>query len=113
MRFTLGKLVFVLCLLTGTAAFLAAAGPQGAPPAGAAGGGGGQGGGRAAPPPPENLKVLPKDWTRQQVQAVMNTFVESLGLQPPAGEGCAYCHSTDPNAPPPAPGRGPAINYAL
>ena len=100
------KLVFVFCLMAGAGAF-AAGDDQGAPPAG-----GGQGaGGRGGAPFPANLKVLPKDWTRQQVGALMNTFVESLGVAPPAGEGCGFCHATDTSQPPAA-GRGPALDYA-
>jgi hypothetical protein len=57
--------------------------------------------------------VLPKEWSRQQVQQLMQTFVESLGVAPPAGEGCGHCHSVDPNAPPPPPGRGPTMDFAL
>jgi hypothetical protein len=62
----------------------------------------------------QNIKVLPKEWTRQQVQALMQTFVESLGVAAPAGAGCAHCHAANPNAAPPQPGgRGPALDYAL
>ena len=39
--------------------------------------------------------MLPKEWTGQQVRAVMQTFTESLGVQ------CAHCHAVDPTAPPP------------
>ena len=109
MRGVAAKLVFLFCVMVGVAAF-AAGDDQGAPPAGGAGQGAGGRGGAAAP---TNLKVLPKEWTRQQVQAVMNTFVESLGVSPQAGgEGCAFCHATDTAAPPPAAGRGPALDYA-
>ncbi len=83
--------------------------PAGMPPAG----GPGQGRGGFQPPAPKNLKVLPKEWTARQVGALMQTFVISLGLQPPAGDGCAHCHAADPNAPPPAAGRGPRLDYAL
>jgi len=64
----------------------------------------GPGGG---PPAPKNLKVLPKTWTGQQVRAVMQTFAESLGVM------CNHCHAVDPKAPPPAEGRGPALDYSL
>ena len=74
--------------------------PPGAPP-------GAQGGKGGTPPPPENIKVLPKTWTRQQVQAVMQTFTESLGVM------CGHCHAEDPNAPAPAAGQMPRLNYAL
>jgi len=88
--------------------------PPAAPPAqGQPPGAPGQGQ-RAAPPPPQNLKVLPKDWSRQQVQALMATFMQSLGLDNSTPEkSCLHCHAADPNAPPPAAGRGPAPNYAL
>lgn len=66
--------------------------------------GGRQGG---APQAPMDLKVLPKSWTRQQVGALMNTFNTSLGVQ------CSHCHAEDPNAPPPAPGQNPRLDYAL
>ena len=53
-----------------------------------------QQGGRGGPP--QNLKVLPKDWTRQQVQALMRTFTSALGVQ------CTHCHAGTP----------PQLNYA-
>ena len=71
-----------------------------APPAG----GGRQGGAAQAP---MDLKVLPKSWSRQQVGALMNTFNTSLGVQ------CSHCHAEDPNAPPPAAGQNPRLDYAL
>lgn len=97
--------------------------PQGQPPAGQPGGQrpGGPGG-----QPPQNLKVLPKTWTGQQVRTLMQTFVTSLGqtpLQgaapgetpptPPPGmnQGCLHCHAQaapNPNAPA---GRGPGVDY--
>ena len=58
------------------------------PPAGAPPGGG--------PPPddkPKNLKVLPKDMSRQQVVAIMNSFTRSLGV------GCDHCHAIKDNHP--------------
>lgn len=63
---------------------------------------------------PKNLKVLPKDWTLQQVRLVMATFMESLGLKNSGapGDGCDHCHAVNPSAPP-APGRGPALDYSL
>jgi Photosynthetic reaction centre cytochrome C subunit len=82
-------------------AIVVAQGPPPGPPAP-----GRQGGGRG-PAGPTNLKVLPKTWTRQQVSAVMSTFAESLGVQ------CSHCHAEDPNAPPPAPGQNPRLDYAL
>lgn len=42
---------------------------------------------RGPPPPaPKNLKVLPKDWPRDSVVAVMRTFANGLGVR------CQYCH---------------------
>ena len=38
---------------------------------------------------PKNLQVLPKDSTGQQVQTVMRTFTQGLGVQ------CTYCHVQD------------------
>ena len=123
MRLFARMAVFSSCLAVGAVAFLAAqqappATPPTAPPA-AGQAGAPPGGGRAAIPL-ENIKVLPKNWTRQQVQAVMNTFVVSLGQQAPAqgapapaagqGEGCLHCHvrGTEPGPG----GRGPQTNYA-
>ncbi len=63
--------------------------------------------------------MLPKDWTNQQVGTLMRTFVDSLGLSNPdpvtqaPGPGCGFCHAADPNAPPPAAGRGPRLKYDL
>ena len=75
-------------------------------------------GGRGPGQPPQNLKVLPKTWTRMQVQALMQTFVASLGQAPPApgappppqgqGEGCLHCHVRSAPAGAPAPGAGAA-----
>ena len=110
MRSATGKLVFVCSLLAGAVAFVAAApDEQGAPPPGQGPGpgAGGRGGG-----PLENIKVLPKEWSRPQVQQLMQTFVESLGVAAPAGEGCGHCHAVDPNAPPPQAGRGPTLAWA-
>src|SRR5437867_3519629 len=98
MRSTLGVALFSCCTIVGAAAFVLAQGqpPAGAPPAqgqGGAPGGGRPGGGGGQQPAPTNLKVLPKNWTRQQVGALMNTFVVSLGQQalpqdaPPAPKG--------------------------
>jgi hypothetical protein len=55
----------------------------------------------------QNIKVLPKSWTRQQVGAVMQTFSESLGVQ------CIHCHEPNPTAAPPQPGQNPQLDYAL
>ena len=38
----------------------------------------------------EDLKVLPKDWTRAQVVAVMQNFNAGLSV------GCDYCHVQNP-----------------
>ncbi|MCR4375361.1 MAG: hypothetical protein NUW22_10970, partial [Acidobacteria bacterium] len=46
--------------------------------------GGGQGGGQGAPP--QNLQVLPKEMTRQEVTALMRTVTAALGVQ------CTHCH---------------------
>ena len=118
------RLVIFTCAVTvGAVGFLAAQGQAPAAPAqgqgGAPGGGrpGGPGGGGGQQAAPTNLKVLPKAWTRQQVGALMNTFVVSLGQQAPAqgapappagqGEGCRHCHVEG------APGaRGPQLDYA-
>jgi tetratricopeptide (TPR) repeat protein len=40
----------------------------------------------AQPEKPKNLKVLPKDWSREQVVAVMQNFTAALGV------GCNFCH---------------------
>lgn len=48
---------------------------QGVPP---------QGRGRGGPP--QNLQVLPKDWTGQQVSAMMRTITAGLGVE------CSHCH---------------------
>lgn len=37
-------------------------------------------------PPPKNLQVLPKDFTRDQVTAVMRGFTHALGVR------CTHCH---------------------
>jgi len=43
---------------------------------------------------PKNLKVLPKDWTREQVVAVMQNFTAALGVQ------CGFCHDLKQGQPP-------------
>lgn len=43
---------------------------------------------------PKNLKVLPKDWTREQVVNVMQNFTAALGV------GCNYCHVQKQGSPP-------------
>lgn len=69
-------------------------------------------------PPPKNLQVLPKEMTRQQVQAVMMNFTAALGVR------CEHCHMEDKNAPAPPPagaapagapagrGGGPPLDFA-
>ncbi|HEY7475597.1 MAG TPA: c-type cytochrome [Vicinamibacterales bacterium] len=52
--------------------------------------------GRAEQAAPQNLKVLPKNWTRPQVQSLMRTFTVALGVQ------CTHCHAGTP----------PQLNYA-
>jgi hypothetical protein len=94
MRKTAGIFVVSCCVLAGTVAMTgqaqgpAAGAPQGQGPGGAPGGGGARG--------PQNLKVLPSTWTNQQVGALMQTFVQSLGVTGPEGPGCGFCHT--PNA---------------
>jgi hypothetical protein len=95
---------FMLCLgaaLIGLIAAPAAQAPQAPAPAPR------QGGAGPAPTGPSNLKVLPKTWSNQQINALMRTFNESLGVQ------CTHCHQENPKAPPPAPGRGPQLDYTL
>ena len=116
MRSTARLVIFSCALAVGAVGYLAAQ-DQAPPPQGQ--GGQAPGGGRAAPPPPQNRKVLPKNWTRQQVQALMQTFVISLGQQAPAqgapappkgqGEGCLHCHV--PGKEPGPGGRGPAPDF--
>jgi len=43
---------------------------------------------------PKNLQVLPKDWTRPQVVAVMQNFNAALGV------GCDHCHVMNQGQPP-------------
>ena len=72
--------------------------------------------GRGGGEPPKNLQVLPKDWSRQQVQQVMNTFTAALGVR------CEHCHVAAEGAPaggappaggPPGGGRGgPPLDFA-
>jgi hypothetical protein len=56
---------------------------------------------------PKNLKVLPKSWSNQQINALMRTFNESLDVQ------CDHCHEPNPKAPPPQAGRGPQLDHSL
>lgn len=112
-------LVLSACVLAAAVGMHAAQGQQPAAP-GAPGAQGGPARGGGAPAPLMNIKVLPKEWTRQQVQALMQTFVESLGVAapagapPPPGSGCLHCHAAPAaDAAPAQPGgRGPAVDYS-
>lgn len=55
-------------------------------------------------PPPQNLKVLPKDMTGEQVHELMHKWAGELGTE------CTTCHATDPNRK--MPNGRPAINFA-
>ena len=85
MRVLTGVMVLSVCALVAVTVRVSAQGQQGAaqqtPPAGA----GRQGGGGAA----TNLQVLPKDWTRPQVQMFMRNFTVGLGVM------CNDCHVQD------------------
>ena len=83
MRGFAGKFVLLTCALVGSMAIVSAQAPA-APPQGAPAPGAGRAGGGGAPL--QNIKVLPKTWTRQQVGAVMQTFTKSLGVM------CDGCH---------------------
>ena len=85
MKRVLGLLVLGLFTLSSAA--------QAQPPAG--GGRGGQ-----QPPPLQNLKLFPKDISRQELVTTMQGFVRQLGVQ--AKGGCAYCHA----------GTAPQLDYA-
>jgi Photosynthetic reaction centre cytochrome C subunit len=54
-------------------------------PAGAA-----PGGARPPAPPPSNLKVLPKDISRDDLIKIMRGFTGALGVE------CGYCHAQNP-----------------
>jgi hypothetical protein len=117
MRSFVGIAIVSACVFVGATGYLDAQDPAPAP-GGQQAAPGGQAGGRG-PAPLQNIKVLPKEWTRQQVQALMQTFVVSLGQQmpptgsppPPAGqgEGCLHCHIRGTAS---VGGRGPQIDYA-
>jgi hypothetical protein len=47
-------------------------------------------GGAQAGAPLQNIQVLPKDWTRQQVQQFMRGFTAALGVE------CSHCHVGTP-----------------
>jgi hypothetical protein len=55
-------------------------------------------------PKPTNLKVLPKDWTGDQVHEIMHQWEADLGVT------CKTCHVENPNDI--APNGRPRLNYA-
>lgn len=55
---------------------------------------------------PMRLEVLPKAWTRAQVELVMEAFNTSLGVE------CEYCHAEASGGRTAAPGEPPALDYA-
>jgi hypothetical protein len=67
------------------AAVVSAQAPGGAPGQGRPGGGG-PGGGRGPAAPLQNLKVLPKETTQQQIIPMMRNFEAALQVE------CGYCH---------------------
>ena len=56
--------------------------------------------GRPGQEKPENLKVLPKDITREQLLGIMRGFALGLGVR------CEYCHAEKEGAPAAQPGGG-------
>src|SRR5260221_10690161 len=78
LRVSIGIGAFVLT--AAVAGLFAQAPPQGGAAQGAAGRGG------QAPPPPQNLQILPKDISREQLLGTMRGFTAGLGVQ------CNYCH---------------------
>ena len=74
----LWKLLTVTALAALSVSLYAQQGPPQGPPPGGGGGGNQQ--------PPQNLKVMPKDATRQQVLQAMNRFTAALGVK------CDHCH---------------------
>ena len=87
MRLSVKTAVVAIALMAGlSTAVIArqgAAQGQAAQPAAGRGQGQGQGQGRGGP---QNLQVLPKDWTFQQVQQQMRAFAAALGVE------CIHCH---------------------
>jgi hypothetical protein len=81
------------------AAVVSAQAPAGAPGQGRPGGGPPGGGGRGAPAPLQNLKVLPKETTQQQIIPMMRNFEAALQVE------CGYCHQWEGNG-------NPANNFA-
>jgi len=76
--------IVALTIVVGVSLYAQAQGQTGGQAQGQAQGQGRQGG-RGGPP--QNLQVLPKDWTGQQVQAYMRTFTAALGVE------CTHCHT--------------------
>ena len=79
LRYALSLACCALLLSAGTP--VAQNAPAGAPPAA---------GQRPAPAAPENLQVLPKDISRQDLSAMMRGFTQQLGV------GCEFCHAANP-----------------
>ena len=77
MMLRLCHVLAALALTASTVVFAQA--PAGGPPQGQ----------RPPQPPPSNLKVLPKDMTRQQVIVIMHAWEGELGVE------CEYCHAKD------------------
>jgi hypothetical protein len=82
MRGFAAKVVFLACALFGAVTMVSAQ----TPPAAAPQAGAPAAPGRGAAAPLQNIKVLPKTWTRQQVGALMQSFTKSLGVM------CDGCH---------------------
>ena len=83
MRAFVGTVVVVSCVLVGISGRVVAQGQaQQGQAQGQVQGGQGRGGGG----PLQNIQVLPKDWTRQQVQMFMRNFTTGLGVM------CDHCH---------------------
>lgn len=90
-------LMFVGAALVGLVSLSLAAQTQGQAPGQGQGQTQGQGQVQGQPPqgrgrggPPQNIQVLPKDWTTQQVQMYMRTFTAALGVE------CTHCHVGTP-----------------
>ena len=101
MRQLKGLFTLAIVALFASATLVAQQPPAGAPAQG------GRAGGGAPPPAPTNLKVLPSTWTRPQVQQLMATFNESLGVM------CNHCHAENPTAAPNATTGQRPLDYAL
>src|SRR6266699_3440445 len=86
---TLGSLALYVLLVVTLAAQAPAGQTPGAPARGQGAGRGGPGaagGGRGAPQPTQNLQVLPKEYTVQQVVPIMQANAAALGVT------CDHCH---------------------